>query len=154
MPLISSTIVEVCVFKFEGDHPWYLLLKRSKDEKIYPGIWQFISGSIEGKEKAFEAALRELREETNITPERLWVVPHVSVFYDPSWDSTNLCPMFAAQVKPGVNPTLSSEHCEFGWFSFEDAHRKLVWHGQREGLKVVHDYIVRGEDAARLTRII
>lgn len=154
MPLISSSIIEVCVFKFENDRPWYLLLRRSKSEKIYPGIWQFISGSIEGKEKAFEAALRELKEETTITPERFWVVPHISVFYDPSWDSTNLCPMFAAQVNAGVIPTLSTEHSAFGWFSFEEALQKLVWHGQREGLKIVHDYIVRGEEAASLMRIL
>jgi dATP pyrophosphohydrolase len=154
MPLLASSIVEVCVFKFEHDRPWYLLLKRSKDEKIYPGIWQFISGSIEEKEKAFEAALRELKEETGIIPERFWVVPHVSVFYDPSWDSTNLSPMFAAQVKPGVNPTLSAEHTDFGWFLFEEAHQKLVWHSQKEGLTVVHDYLVSGKEASRLTRII
>jgi len=153
MVFIACKIVEVCVFKFENDRPWYLLLHRAKDEKIYPGIWQFISGSIEGNEKAYKGALRELTEETGMKPKAFWVVPFVNSFYDHGYDAVNLSPLFAAQVLPGDDPKLSSEHYEFGWFLFEDAMRKLVWHGQREGLRIVHDYIVKGEKGADLTRI-
>lgn len=153
MPLIVSSIVEICVFKFEDVCPRYLLLRRSKDEKIYPGIWQFITGSIAENEKASDAALRELREETGIIPDSLWVVPHVSVFYDHMLDSTNLCPLFAAQVKPGVKPRLSAEHTDFGWFLYEEALKMLVWHGQRQGLQVVHEYLVKGKETSKLSRI-
>jgi len=153
MAIIAAKIIEVCVFKFEHDKPWYLLLRRSKTERIYPGIWQFITGSVEEHESAVEAALRELAEETALTPKAFWVVPHVSIFYDQSYDSVNLSPLFAAQVNLGVTPRMSPEHFEFGWFSFEDAKRLLVWPGQRQGLQIVHDYIVRGESVVKLTRI-
>lgn len=154
MPIIACKIIEVCVFKFEKDRPWYLLLHRSKNEKMYPDIWQFVSGSIEVEEKAMDAAHRELIEETGLKPKGFWVVPFVNSFYDPEWDSVNLSPLFAAQVNSGDEPKLSHEHDQFEWCLLEDAVGKLVWPGQKEGMKIVHEYIVKGEKAAKLTRII
>ena len=154
MPSINSTMIELCVFKFEHDRPLYLLLKRCKEEKLYPGIWQYITGSIDGKEKAIDAAIRELREETGLSPQRFWVVPYVHSFYDPEHDSVSLLPLFAAQVRPGDVPILSSEHEEYLWLPFEGARSKLVWPGQREGLRIVHESIVKGEKSATLNRIL
>ncbi|MBI1804602.1 MAG: NUDIX domain-containing protein [Ignavibacteriae bacterium] len=153
MSYIACTLIEVCVFKFEDDRPMYLLLKRRKDENLYPGIWQYVTGSIEGKEKAVDAALRELQEETGLVPQHFWVVPFVNSFYDPNYDSLNLMSVFAAQVQPGDSPILSSEHEKFIWLPFDEARRKLVWPGQCEGLRIIHEYIVRGEEAAKLNQI-
>ncbi len=127
MPAVSSTIIEVCIFSVEKGDVRYLLLHRSSEEKVYPGIWQFISGSIEKGETAVDAAYRELKEETGITPEAFWVVPRVLSFYDPGWDSLNLVPFFAARVAPGSVPVLSDEHTQYGWYSYEEAQSRLVW---------------------------
>lgn len=153
MSQILCRIVEVCVFKFSQDTPLYLLLHRSKDEKVYPGIWQLITGSMEDRERAYEAAFRELREETGLRPLRFWVVPSANTFYDPKEDLVNICPMFAAEVDAVSNPTLSGEHGEFGWFPFHEALALLVWPGQRGGLQVVHQYVTQGEKAARLLEL-
>lgn len=153
MASIACKIIEVCIFKLENDRPWYLLLRRAKNEKLYPGIWQFVSGSIENGEKAVDAALREFQEETGMKLKGFWVVPFVNSFYDPDWDTVNLSPLFAAHVGAGDNPRLSAEHDEFGWIPYEEARRKLVWPGQREGMRIVHEVIVGGEEAARLTKI-
>lgn len=154
MPSIESRIIEVCVFKFEKDQARYLLLHRSKEEKRYPNIWQLISGTIEGTEKATDAALRELTEETKLRPTAVWNVPFANSFYDHVHDILNVSPFFAAQVEIANEPKLSPEHDVFGWFAYEDAVRKLVWPGQRLGLRVVHEYIVGGQEAAQLTRIV
>ena len=154
MPVISSRIIEVCVFKFEKDQAHYLVLHRSKEEKIYPGIWQLISGVIEGNEKAVDAAVRELTEETRLRPKAFWNVPFANSFYDHVHDVINVSPFFAAQVEAGSEPKLSSEHSEYGWFLFEEAMRKLVWPGQRFGLRMVHEYVVGGQEAARWTRLV
>jgi len=146
-------MVEVCIFKIEGGHPKYLLLKRSKHEKIYPELWQFVTGSIEGNEKAVDAAYRELEEETGLKPKAFWVVPYVNSFYDPGWDSLNFMPVFAAELHSDAAPRLSAEHDEFGWYSYDKAFQMLVWPGQREGLRIVHDYIVKGEKVATLKRL-
>lgn len=153
MANVSSKLIEVCVFAIVHDQPSYLLLRRSKDEKVYPNLWQMVSGSIEGAETAAEAARRELLEETGFQPTAFWVAPHVSSFYDPKSDSVNLCPLFAAQVDPGEIPRLSEEHCEYQWYTYIEAHKLLVWPGQKEGLRIVHEQIISGAEAAQRTRI-
>jgi len=154
MAIIAATMVEVCIFTIEKNEPLYLLLRRSDHEKIYPGIWQFVTGSIEKGEKASNAALRELAEETGMKPKAFWVVPYINSFYDPGWDSVNLMPVFVAEVEPNKNPVLSAEHEEFEWLPLEKALERLVWPGQKEGMKIVHEYIVKGKQAAALRRLI
>jgi len=154
MPDVSCRIVEVCVFKFENNCAQYLLLRRAKDERVYPGLWQLVSGSIEPKEKALDAALRELNEETMLKPRAFWNVPFTNAFYDHETDVVNVSPMFAAQVDAGIEPRLSAEHDTYGWFDIERAARKLVWPGQRSGLQVVHDYIAGGQKASALVRLL
>lgn len=153
MATIVCRIIEVCVFRFINDRAEYLVLKRSPTEKMYPGLWQFVSGSIEDREKAVDAALRELKEETGMSPKRFWVVPHTNTFYDPSYDAVHVSPLFAAQVEYGDEPKLSSEHCEHEWLPFAEAHRRLVWPGQRFGLEIISRYILGGEEAGVLTEI-
>ncbi len=154
MANIHSTMVEVCVWAMSKDQPIYLLLRRRDDERVYPGIWQYVTGSIEAGEKADEAAIRELREETDFEPIHFWCVPHINSFYDPSHDSVNLMPLFAAQVREGIPPKLSAEHAEYRWLEFTEARRRLVWPGQREGLRIVHEYFVGGEKASNLLKLI
>ena len=153
MPSIISKFVEICIFKFERDRPLYLLLHRAKDEKVYPNIWQCVSGGIDGKETGQEAALRELQEETGFVPEAFWILPYVNVFYDPAHDSINMSPVFAAQVASGSEPKLSGEHDEYLWCGLDEALKRLTWPGQRKALRILHRYIVRGEEAMKFTRI-
>jgi dATP pyrophosphohydrolase len=150
MPDIVCRIIEICVFRFVDDRSEYLLFHRAEDEKLYPGIWQLLTGTVEGNESGVEAALREFKEETGLKMNRFWVVPYVNSFFDSDHDAVNLSPLFAAQVDAAVEPRLSAEHSEYRWFSYEEALKKLVWPGQRAGLKVTHDYITCGEEAARL----
>jgi dATP pyrophosphohydrolase len=153
MAIVVCRIVEVCVFRFRNNKAEYLMLKRSPDEKIYPNLWQYVSGSLDDGEKAYEAALRELKEETGFTPDRFWVVPHTNVFYDPAYDAVNLSPVFAAQVPSGAIPDLSGEHCAYEWLPYSEAAQRLVWPGQRAGLEIIHKYILGGEQAGVLTQI-
>jgi dATP pyrophosphohydrolase len=150
MPSIVSRIVEVYVFRFRDSRPEYLVLKRSSDDTLYPGIWQIVTGSIHDGESAVDAALRELAEETGILPKRFWTVPHANVFYDRSTDAMNLSPMFAAQAEPAEEPRLSSEHSTFSWLPSGEARRCLVWPGQRRGIEIVEQYIAGGEEAMLL----
>jgi len=150
MPDIVSEIVEVCVFRFRDAHLEYLLLRRSPHDSLYPGIWQIVTGTIHPNERAVDAALRELKEETQLVPLRFWVVPHANVFYDRVADAMNLSPMFAVQVTDHDKPVLSEEHDAFEWVRLGPAKQRLVWPGQRDGLDVVEQSIGGGEAAMTL----
>ncbi len=150
MAQVVSRIVEVCIFRFTGDAVEYLLLKRAAEDLLYPGIWQWVTGAILEGEKSVDAALREFREETGLTAERLWIVPHITMFYESVHDHVHLNPLFAVQVEQGVDPVLSPEHEEFRWLRYAEARQRLVWPGQREGLEMVERFIVRGDEGAGL----
>ena len=153
MSSIIQKYIEACVFVFQDDHPRYLLLRRSGDERVYPGVWQFITGSIEGEERAVEAAVRELKEETNLVPRAMWIVPYVNSFYDQGRDAISLNPVFAFEVEKGADPMISAEHEQFQWLKFEEALDLLVWPGQREALRIVHEFLIKGKDAMTHSRI-
>ncbi len=153
MPKISSQLVEVCVFRFSNDRAEYLLLRRTPGDPLYPGIWQVVTGTVQSGESAIEAALRELKEETELSPLRLWIIPQTSTFYDHAADTINISPSFAAQVGPGVGPTLSDEHERCAWMPYSEARRHLVWPSQRIGLDMVEEFILSGAEAGRVTEV-
>ncbi len=141
MPKINFNIVEVVVFR-QKTVPEFLVLRRADDETIYPGLWQIVSGGIEHGEKAFEAALREVKEETGMEPKVLYNTPLTNTFYFYTTDSVNLSPVFAAEVDNGTLVKLSNEHQEFRWLKTEDAISLLVWPGQKEAIRIVTDFIL------------
>ena len=100
-------------------------------------MWQFVTGRVEEGEKAYESALREMREETGTAGSRLWIVPAVTSFYDLQTDSVNFVPVFAAQVDSGFDVRLSAEHSAFEWLPYAAARARLVWPGQRACLEIV-----------------
>lgn len=153
MAQVVSNSVEVCIFRFRRNAPEYLLIRRAPDEPIYPGMWQFVTGMIEGTEQALACALREVTEETGLPTVRVWVAPHANSFYSAHADAVHLVPLFAVQTDPAAEPTLSREHSECEWLRKDDARRRLVWPGQRLGLDIVHQYIVSGEEAGSLLKV-
>lgn len=150
MPECESRYVEVCVFRFRRDAAEFLMLRRADGERVYPGIWQFVTGKVRTGETALAAARREIREETALEPLRFWVVPHCSTFYDASRDTVQIVPMFAAQADPDAEPRLSREHSTYRWVDAAEADRRLVWPGQRAGLSIVRSAVLQGEQAGVL----
>lgn len=153
MAEVVCRLIELCVFRFAHDRPEYLILRRSSADSLYPGIWQIITGTIKEGERAVDAALREMKEETAIKPTRFWAVPFSSTFYNYTDDVVNICPLFAAQAEPTDDPVLSDEHETYEWMPYDKAFPLLVWPSQRHGLEIIEQYIVQGERAADATII-
>ncbi len=153
MPNVVSRIVEICVFKSKGDEPLYLVLKRSKSDSIYPGIWQIVTGSIHEGETAVNAALRELKEETAVVPIKFWSVPYVNTFYVAHQDTIHHTVFFAGEVSKETEVRLSDEHESSRWLALESAKSMLVWPGQKRGVELVHEYIVGRKEAAGLLEL-
>lgn len=137
---IVSTLIEAHIFKIHDGEMEFLLLKRADNEKIYPGLWQMVTGSIEEPEKAWEAALREIKEETCLIPQHFWIVPRVNSFYNPYKDEINMIPVFAAQVQIDAKVVISQEHSEYKWVGKEEAKNLLAWKGQRNSVDIISEY--------------
>lgn len=140
MPEIISNYIEVHVCRKTGHGYNFLLLKRSQEKKIYPGIWQMITGTIEPGEKTKEAALREVMEETGITPLKLYSVPRVNTFYFEYSDVICLSPVFLAMTDK-EDIIISDEHSEYKWLNYEEAVTLIHWPDQIESLNLIYKYI-------------
>ncbi len=138
---IISNLVEVHIFKETENAIEFLLLKRAEDQ-IYPAVWQMVSGKIKESEKAFETSLRELKEETNLTPLKMWIAPKVNSFYSSQTDSICFIPVFAVQVKKNSNVIISNEHSEYKWVTSDAAKRLLAWDGQRKAVDLIEEYFL------------
>jgi dATP pyrophosphohydrolase len=153
MPEIRGGVFEVCIFKQGKQGPLYLLLQRAETDSLYPGIWQVITGSLARGEHTVRGALREIREETSLEVENLWVVPHVNTFYVARNDSVYVSPFFAARVAADAEPLLSEEHQAYLWVSYDETQRLIPWPGQRTGLEMVHRFVASEQEAGRLLRV-
>jgi dATP pyrophosphohydrolase len=149
---IKSTLIEAHIFRKVEGKLEYLLMKRAPDE-FYANIWQMVTGSTEENEKAFVTALREIKEETFLTPNKLWIVPNVNSFYLPSDDSINMVPVFVAEVDSKSKVKLSSEHSEYKWCTRKKAKKLLAWAGQRKSVDIISEYFTDKNSLLNLIEI-
>jgi len=149
---IKSTLIEAHIFRKIENGIEFLLMKRALNQ-IYAGVWQMVTGSNENCEKAFETAVREIKEETNLSPIGFWIVPNVNPFYSATDDSINMVPVFVTEVKRNSNVTLSSEHTEYLWCSKEEAKEMLAWPGQRKSVDIISEYFSNSKSLLKLVKI-
>jgi dATP pyrophosphohydrolase len=136
VPIRSFTVSVVALRKRDDKHQ-VLLLKRAQS---LSGEWCQIAGKIEKDERAWQAALRELAEETRLRPTILYSADICEQFYEPSRDAITVVPVFVACVEPDKNVVLNDEHSEFRWVSFDEAvemvpfaeQRRVLGHIERE----------------------
>ena len=99
-------------------------------------VWQFIAGGGEDNEKPIQAALREIKEETGVTAEKLTELK--SVAFVPveivaetmrmHWDKNIfVIPEYSFAFECNADPTLSREHSEYKWLPYNDARKLLKW---------------------------
>lgn len=138
---IVSNLIEAHILRIRNNNPEFLLLKRSPNE-YYPNLWQMVTGKIKENETAYNAAIREIKEETDLIPEKFWVAPTVNSFYSPDKDYICLIPVFAAKVSGNFEVKISEEHTEYKWVKPEEAKLLLAWSGQRKSVDVIVDYIL------------
>ena len=114
----------------------WLVLRRSAHE-MYPGLWQQVAGGIEKGETAWQGALRELKEETGLIPERLYAADMVETYYEWCHDSVITCIAFVAFVDAAAEVTLSSEHDRFEWISPDKSEDYFELARHVDGLRAV-----------------
>jgi len=137
-------LVDVYPYRFKENKLQFLILKRSPDVQ-YAGRWRMVAGKVKEDEKAWQAGLRELKEETNIRPEHFWVIPSVNHFYDYHTDRIELIPAFAAELNEDSGIILDKEHTEYRWVQGGDAEHFIDWPEQFRLIMLVKSILTNQE---------
>jgi dihydroneopterin triphosphate diphosphatase len=146
--LTVTRIVQTHLVRRTPRDTWeHLLMRRAPTERIFPDMWQVITGSIEEGEMPIQTAFREISEETGITVEMLWVIPHVGMFYDVPRNEMNLVPCFAAILNNAdtyaqVIVNLSDEHTDYEWLECNAALQRLVIPSHIQGVETLERHIL------------
>ena len=128
-------LVECWVFRVPpAGEPEFLLIRRAPD-RIFPGLWQCVTGGLEPGERVPLTALREVREEVGLGPpeiEAFYDLDQVTHFYDEGPDAIIAGAIFALRVRADAEPRLSAEHDGLRWAGRDEALRLVVWPSYRE----------------------
>lgn len=114
------------VFKETKRGRYYLLLQNRS------GYWDFPQGRIERDETAFNAAIRELREETGIEMVHIFELFKESIsyhYFDCDQNKVEkTVDLFLACVDESTSITISSEHTAYEWLSYNEVIDRLTYH--------------------------
>jgi 8-oxo-dGTP pyrophosphatase MutT (NUDIX family) len=122
-----------------------ILLIRRAPHRIFPGLWQCVTGGVEPGERIPAAAMREVLEETGLGPaeiERFYDLDQVAPFYDEGADAVVVSAIFAARVRPDARPRESWEHDGLRWVPASDAPRLAIWPSYAESIRRVRDQLL------------
>jgi 8-oxo-dGTP pyrophosphatase MutT (NUDIX family) len=103
-----------------------------------------VHGHIEGDERPPAAAIREVEEETGLTPLHLYNLSRVELFYQHRLDEVALVPVFVAFVDANSAVRLSPEHDNFEWITGEVARQRFAWPRERRALDDIEMLLAPG----------
>lgn len=139
IPIRAFLVSLVAMRQVDGQHQ-VLLLKRTQ---TLAGEWCQIAGKLEEGETAWQAALRELHEETALTPIRFYSADICEQFYEADRDAITMAPVFLAFIAPDAQVTLNEEHSDHRWVSMSDAIDMVPFGGQRRMLRWIEDEFIK-----------
>jgi dATP pyrophosphohydrolase len=149
---IIPKMTETHVYKIVKNKTKFLVLKRSESES-YPGLWQMVTGSVMQGETAVDAAIRELKEETNLKPKKMWIVPNINSYYEPETNEILIIPVFLILVDENSSVMISDEHTKYKWLSGKKASNLFSWPGQKKSLEVINQFLNNSESRLKFVEI-
>jgi dATP pyrophosphohydrolase len=143
-------VVDVFILRRRADQWDALCVERAPGVRC-PGAWEAVHGNIEPRERPEDAAIREVREETGLTVERLYSVT-VQPFYVHAQGVVQLAVVFAAVVRDAPL-TLSEEHTRAEWLPLAEAARRYAWPSERANVTQAGE-LLRGGDAGKMEDVL
>lgn len=133
-------LIDVYPYHKQEDEVLFLIFKRSS-EVLYPNQWRMIGGKVLKQESYHEAAFRELKEETSITPRLFWSIPSLNQFYDHKNNNIHHIPVFGAEVESDPNISLNHEHVDWKWISKDEIDSYIEWPEQERLMHLLADIV-------------
>jgi 8-oxo-dGTP pyrophosphatase MutT (NUDIX family) len=127
-----------------------VLLIRRAPHRIFPGLWQCVTGGVEPGERVPAAALREMEEETGLGAadiEAFYDLDQAAPFYDEGSDAVVVSAIFAARVRPDAAARPSHEHDGIRWVPAAEAPSLAIWPSYAESVRRVRDLLLDPEPA-------
>ena len=122
-----------------------ILLIRRAAHRIFPGLWQCVTGGVEPGEFIPAAAMREVREETGLglaEIEAFYDLDQVAPFYDEGSDAVVVSAIFAARVRPDAEARESWEHDGLRWVPAAEAPHLAIWPSYGESVRRVQEQLL------------
>ena len=142
VPIRCTGIAVVLLKKVENQYS-VLLMKRA--ESVLKDAWFYIGGGIEEGEKAWEAAYREVREETGISKVSLYSANTFDRIYSVEGNDIYIAPVFVGFVAENQEVNLNEEHSDYQWLSFQEAMDTVSLPGNEEVLAFIEKHFVKKE---------
>jgi len=164
---LRPDLVECWVFRVTEARGLEILLIRRASDRIFPGLWQCVTGGLNAGERVSLAALRELEEETGFGPGDVvaaYDLDQVAPFHDDGADAVVVSAIFAARIRPDAVERISREHDGARWVPPVEARHLAVWPSYGESIRRIEALLLdpdlepwfrldeRGERIARRTR--
>jgi 8-oxo-dGTP diphosphatase len=126
MPVRYAAHPRSLVFLLNGDD--VLLIRRSTQARIFPGVCNGIGGHVERGEDVLASAIREVREETGLELQHLWLRGVISIAHSQYRDSA------AGENEPGAlvfvfvgrtdrREVTASDEGELCWVALDQLHK-------------------------------
>jgi dATP pyrophosphohydrolase len=134
-----------------GSHEFLQLRRVASD--YMGGTFQTIRGGTGAGENAIAAALREMREESGLTPVEFYRLGSVESFYIPVDDAIWHCPVFCAVVDPSAKIVLNEEHDAFRWIPADETDEAFMWSSEWPLIDEIKRVILADGPAKRFLRL-
>lgn len=127
---IRCTMVSIVALRGSGATTQMLVVQRAS--AYLRGAWSYVAGHIEAGETGWQAALRELREETGLVPADFYATSFCEQVYFAEDDCIEVIPAFVARVNDAATVRLNPEHVAYRWLALDAAADALPFGSQRD----------------------
>ena len=151
MSPLRPDLVACWIYRVDVAGRLEILLIHRAPGRIYPGLWQCVTGGLEAGETIVAGALREVAEEVALGPadiEALFETDMVNWFHEASRDALMSEAVFAARARRDAPITLSHEHDDLRWTTPGEAHDLVVWPAYHRAIEQVEWLVANPERAA------
>lgn len=137
---LRSTAVACAVLRQTLSGVEILILQRTLEP--LKGVWSLVTGHVDDGESGWQAAYREVVEETGLTPTALYTANFCDQWYNHTVNVIEIVPIFVAYVDSEHNVSLNEEHSQFKWLGVADAIEHIPFHGHKTALEHIrHTFI-------------